>query len=67
MPFSLIRRIVAALRNTVSARSTASDRASAESGQNWMPVATPAAVAASFASMTVSLRPPTRETIGAAP
>ena len=33
-------------------------------GENWIPVATPAASAASLASITVSARPPTRDTTG---
>ncbi len=41
--------------------------ASAVTGWNWSPVATPAAIAAGEALITVSARPPVRATTGTVP
>ena len=49
------------------ARSTASARGAAATGENWKPVAPPARSAASLASITVSARPPVRATTGSVP
>src|SRR5262249_12400781 len=54
-------------RKRLAARISALSKDGWSTGENWTPVATPAASAASFASMMVSASPPTRDTTGIQP